>query len=65
MKRRLTLRREALSSLTNDDLRELAGADATLSGCVEIRPTIVECPPSVNILISCIVTLDPPRCAGI
>lgn len=64
MNRRLTLRSEALTRLTTDDLRALAGADASYV-CVEARPTIVECPPSVNILIACIVTLDPPRCAGI
>lgn len=62
MKRRLTLRREALTPLAADDLRALVAAEGTLDGCIEIRDTIC-CPLSQNILVSCVTTLDPPRCA--
>lgn len=59
MKRTLSLKRETLAALTNDDLTSIAGG-ATIPGCV------VPVVNSLDPLTGCVATLQPSRvfCTG-
>lgn len=53
MRRRLTLARETLAPLTNDDLAAVAGADALTPGCPTYFPlrnclTFLTCDPTCH-----------------